>query len=73
MNTLYCAAILPRKSISVLVGAVLAAIYGILYTILKAEDFALLGGTLLLVVALMVTMYFTRRIHLPGSTPMETS
>lgn len=65
INTLYCAAILPRRSISILVGGVLTAIYGILYTILKAEDFALLGGTALLVVALMVTMYFTRTIHEP--------
>jgi inner membrane protein len=48
-----------------LVSAVLSAIYGVLYLILKAEDFALLGGTLLLVVALTVTMYFTRRIHQP--------
>jgi len=47
------------------VGAVLAAIYGVLFLILKAEDLALLGGTLLLVVALMVTMYFTRRVHEP--------
>ncbi len=65
INTLYCAAILPRRSTSILVGGVLTAIYGILYTILKAEDFALLGGTALLVVALTVTMYFTRRIHEP--------
>jgi len=71
INTLYCAAILPKRSISVLVGAVLTAIYGILYTILKAEDFALLGGTLLLVVALTVTMYFTRRIHSPKSAEPE--
>jgi len=69
INTLYCAAILPRRSISLVVGFVLAAIYGILYTILKAEDFALLGGTVLLVVALTVTMYFTRRIHEPSQTP----
>ena len=63
INTLYCAAILPRRAISVLVGGVLTAIYGILFLILQAEDFALLGGTLLLVVALTVTMYFTRGIH----------
>jgi inner membrane protein len=63
INTLYCAAILPRRSISILVGGVLIAIYGILYTILKAEDYALLGGTLLLVVALAITMFFTRGIH----------
>ena len=65
INTLYCAAILKRTSISAIVGAVLTAIYGILYLILQAEDFALLGGTFLLVVALTVTMFFTRKIHEP--------
>ncbi|MCD4749587.1 MAG: cell envelope integrity protein CreD [Thermoanaerobaculales bacterium] len=65
INTLYCAAILPRRSLAAAVGGVLTAIYGILYTILRAEDYALLGGTLLLVVALTITMYFTRRIHNP--------
>ena len=63
INALYCAAILRRLSASVWVGAVLTAIYAVLYLILKAEDFALLGGTLLLLVALTVTMFFTRRIH----------
>ena len=63
INTVYCAAILPKRAISILVGGVLTAIYAVLYTILKAEDFALLGGTVLLVVALIVTMFFTRRIH----------
>ena len=63
INTLYCAAILASRKRSAVVGAVLAVIYGILFLILKAEDFALLGGTLLLVAALIVTMYFTRRIH----------
>jgi len=43
LNTLYCAAILRRRATAALVGGVLAAIYGVLYTILKAEDFALLG------------------------------
>ena len=65
INTLYCAAIIKRTSISAIVGAVLTAIYGILYLILQAEDFALLGGTFLLVVALTVTMFFTRKIHEP--------
>jgi len=63
INTVYCAAILPKRAISMLVGGVLTAIYAVLYTILKAEDFALLGGTVLLVAALIVTMFFTRRIH----------
>jgi inner membrane protein len=63
INTVYCAAILPKRAISILVGGVLTAIYAVLYTILKAEDYALLGGTVLLVVALVVTMFFTRRVH----------
>lgn len=65
INTLYCAAILPRRSLAATVGGILTAIYAILFTILRAEDYALLGGTLLLVVALTVTMYFTRRMHDP--------
>lgn len=65
LNTLYCAAILRRRAPAALVGGVLAAIYGVLYTILKAEDFALLGGTALLLVAVAVTMVLTRRIHEP--------
>jgi inner membrane protein len=72
INTVYCAAILPRRSISLVVGLVLTAIYGVLYTILRAEDFALLGGTALLVVTLVVTMYFTRRIHLGGEDTEPT-
>jgi inner membrane protein len=67
INSVYCAAILRRRSTAAVVGAVLAAIYAVLYTILRAEDFALLGGTVLLVAALAVTMYFTRRIHEPGA------
>ena len=63
LNTLYCAAILRRRATAALVGGVLTAIYGVLYTILKAEDFALLGGTVLLIIALSVTMFLTRRIH----------
>jgi inner membrane protein len=65
LDTLYCAAILRRRATAALVGGVLAALYGVLYTILKAEDYALLGGTALLLVALAVTMVLTRRIHEP--------
>lgn len=63
--TLYCRALLRRPAVALSVGGVLTAIYGVLYLILRAEDFALLGGTVLLVVALMVTMYVTRHIDVP--------
>ncbi len=65
VNTLYSAAMLGNRSVALVVGAILTAIYGVLYLILNAEDFALLGGTLLLLVALIVTMFLTRRIHEP--------
>jgi inner membrane protein len=67
INTVYSAAILPRRAIALVVGCVLTAIYSVLYTILRAEDFALLGGTMLLVGALIVTMFFTRTIHRTAS------
>lgn len=63
INTVYCAALLTRRPVALVVGGVLTAVYAVLYTILEAEDFALLAGTALLTVALIVTMYFTRRIH----------
>jgi inner membrane protein len=68
INTGYCAAILRSRPTAAIVGGVLSAIYGILYVILEAEDYALLGGTALLVAALVVTMFFTRRIHEPAAS-----
>jgi inner membrane protein len=43
--------------------AILSAIYGLLYVILNAEDYALLIGSGLLFAALAATMYVTRRIN----------
>ncbi len=63
LNTLYCSALLQTKKLALLVGSVLTGTYTVLYTILVAEDFALLGGTLVLVIALATTMFFTRKFH----------
>ncbi len=60
LTTLYCRAALAQPRLAAVVGLVLTLTYGVLYLILVAEDFALLGGTALLVVALAVTMYLTR-------------
>jgi inner membrane protein len=46
---------------AVAVGGVLAALYGVLYVILRLEDTALLVGSLLLFVVTGVLMYFFRR------------
>ena len=44
-------------------GAMLAFLYGILFTLIRLEDYALLMGTFLVFVTLAATMYFTRRIN----------
>ena len=43
-------------------GAALTALYAMLYALLKAEDYSLLGGSLLLFGLLAVVMIATRRI-----------
>ena len=43
-------------------GAALAGLYAMLYALLKAEDYALLGGTLLLFALLAAVMLATRRL-----------
>jgi len=60
---LYCLAVLGRRSLALTVMAVLVALYGVLFVILRAEDHALLAGSLLLLVALATTMFFTRDLH----------
>ena len=45
------------------IGGVIAALYGCLYMILQLEDYALLAGSLLLLVALAGIMYLTRNIN----------
>jgi inner membrane protein len=46
---------------------VFAAVYGILYTILQLEDYALLAGAILGFVALTVVMFVTLRVDWSGS------
>lgn len=68
MVTLYAWAALRRLVRAVVVGLALAALYGVLYTLLQMEDFALLAGTALLVLVLAVLMLATRKL---GSTADE--
>ena len=43
-------------------GAAMALVYGLLYALIVSEDYALLTGSIGLVVVLGVVMYLTRRI-----------
>ena len=53
-------------------GAALASLYAMLYATLKAEDYALLGGTLLLFGLLAVVMIATRRVDWYALTPLTS-
>jgi inner membrane protein len=58
----YSAAILRGRLRALGTAAALAALYGYLYVLLQAEDYALLLGSVGLFVILALVMYITRRI-----------
>jgi inner membrane protein len=61
---LYARGIFGRWSSALTTAGVLLLLYGYIFVILQLEDYALLLGTLLLVVTLAVVMYLTRRTDL---------
>jgi inner membrane protein len=58
----YSSSILYRRGRATLIVLMLICLYGFLYLILRAENFALLAGSLGLWVSLGIVMYLTRRI-----------
>jgi inner membrane protein len=58
----YAAAILRGRLRALGVGTALAALYGYLYVLLQAEDYALLLGSVGLFLILALVMYVTRRL-----------
>jgi len=58
----YASAILDGLGRALVLALVLAALYGYLYVLLQAEDYALLLGALGLFAVLALVMYITRRI-----------
>lgn len=59
---LYCRPVLGTWKRSLVLGALLAILYGALYALMQLEDLALLLGSLGLFLALSGVMYVTRRI-----------
>jgi inner membrane protein len=60
--TVYLTKVLGSIRIGLAFGSALAALYATLYALLQAEDYALLGGALLLFTLLVVVMTATRRV-----------
>ncbi|HKP95723.1 MAG TPA: cell envelope integrity protein CreD [Fibrobacteria bacterium] len=64
--TAYGLAVLSAKKRALALGAMLAGLYGYLFTLLQMEDFALLMGALGLFLILGAVMFLTRRLNLNG-------
>jgi inner membrane protein len=67
--TAYLARVLQSVRLALAFGAGLGALYAILYVLLQAEDYALLGGTLVLFGLLAAVMLATRRVDWYRLTP----
>lgn len=62
----YSAAVLRSTKRAAFIGGLLAALYAVLYVLLSLEAYSLLIGSILLVVALGVVMFVTRRVDWGG-------
>ena len=68
MLAIYVGAAMSSVARGLVMLAVFAATYGILYLILQLEDYALLAGAILGFAALTVVMFVTLRVDWSGST-----
>jgi len=66
LNTAYSAAVLKSWRRAGFIGALLAALYGVLYVLLSLEEYSLLIGSLMLFAALAAVMYLTRNLNWGG-------
>lgn len=62
MNSLYVASAMGRKIYGLMMAGILSALYGLLFFLLRMEDFALLMGTGLVIVLMGVLMFVTRKL-----------
>jgi inner membrane protein len=58
----YAVSVLRSGSRAAWIGALVAALYGYLYVLLRNEDYALLIGSIGLFAALAATMWLTRKV-----------
>lgn len=65
----YAAAVLRSTARAAVFAGVLALLYGYLYVLLQAEDYALLLGSIGLFLILALVMLITRRVDWYGSAP----
>ena len=66
LNTAYSAAVLRSWRRAGYIGALLVALYAVLYVLLSLEEYSLLIGSLMLFLALAAVMYLTRHLEWGG-------
>lgn len=69
----YAGAVFGRRSYILKAGSVFAIVYGLLFVLMRLEDFALMVGSLASFTAIAATMYLTRDINWYGAQSQETS
>jgi len=63
MIVTYIRAILRSRGLTLALGGMLVLLYSYFYVVLQCEDYALLTGSVGLVVIVSVIMYLTRDLH----------
>jgi len=63
MITLYSMTVFKKNKLSVMLMAILSAVYGFIFTTMQLTEYALLMGSVGLAVILALTMYFTRNVN----------
>jgi inner membrane protein len=71
LNTAYSAAVLKSWRRAGFIGALLAALYAVLYVLLSLEAYSLLIGSLMLLIALSAVMYATRNLNWSARSATE--
>jgi inner membrane protein len=66
LNAYYLSQVLQNRSLGIGFGAALSVLYGVLYSILQSEDYALLMGSLLVFGMLGAMMVLTRHVNWAG-------
>jgi inner membrane protein len=63
MLTLYARGVLQSWPLAFLVGGILAVLYGILFTIIQLQAYALLVGSIFIFCVLAIVMFISRKIN----------
>ncbi|MFT5922935.1 MAG: inner membrane protein, partial [Flavobacteriales bacterium] len=60
--TVYTAAVIKSKPVTLLISGILVLLYFFIFTIIQLQDYALLMGTIGIFLILAFVMYFSRKI-----------